>query len=110
MKQYEIWWADLPKPIGRRPVMLLSRDAAYEFLTKYIAVEITTRIRAIPQEVPLGKREGLSVRCVANFDNLHVVARPELNQRVGALPVRRVPEAKRALGHALGWPELVITD
>ena len=29
MKRGEIWWADLPPPVGRRPVLLLSRDRAY---------------------------------------------------------------------------------
>jgi mRNA interferase MazF len=108
MKQYEIWWADLPAPIGRRPVMLLSRDAAYEFLSKYIAAEITTRVRAIPQEVRLGRREGMTVACAANFDNIHVVGRAHLTKRAGTLPKRRIGEVKRALGHALGWPELVL--
>jgi hypothetical protein len=23
MKQFEVWWADLPEPAGRRPVLLL---------------------------------------------------------------------------------------
>ena len=59
MKQYEIRWANLPKPIGRRPVLLLSRTPAYSYLSKAIVAEITTNIRAIPQEINLGKREGL---------------------------------------------------
>ena len=29
VKQYELCWADLPVPAGRRPVLLLSRGAAY---------------------------------------------------------------------------------
>ena len=29
MKRGEVWWANLPKPVGRRPVVLLSRNAAY---------------------------------------------------------------------------------
>ncbi|MCH8087678.1 MAG: type II toxin-antitoxin system PemK/MazF family toxin, partial [Chloroflexi bacterium] len=29
MRRGEVWWADLPPPSGRRPVVLLSRDAAY---------------------------------------------------------------------------------
>ncbi|MBI2374913.1 MAG: type II toxin-antitoxin system PemK/MazF family toxin [Deltaproteobacteria bacterium] len=107
MKQYEIWWARFPDPVGARPVMLLSRDAAYEYLSKYVVVEITTRIRAIPQEVPLGKREGLPSRCVANFDNLHVMDGQRLKRRMGSLARTREPEVKHALGHALAWPELV---
>jgi mRNA interferase MazF len=29
MKRGEVWWATLPEPVGRRPVVLLSRNAAY---------------------------------------------------------------------------------
>ena len=59
MRQYEIWWADLPAPVGRRPVLLLTRSAAYAYLNKAIVAEITTIIRGIPQEVPVGEPEGL---------------------------------------------------
>lgn len=110
MKQYEIWWASLPEPIGRRPVLLLSRDAAYTYLNRFIVAEITRTVRAIPQEVTLGKREGLPQRCAANFDNIHVISKAELVRRAGSLPRGRVPEVKRALGRALGWPELILQD
>ena len=65
MRQYEIWWANLPRPAGRRPVLLLSRDGAYAFLNKVVAAEITTTIRRIPIEVPLGRdrRAAEEVRC-----------------------------------------------
>ena len=29
MRRGEVWWADLPVPVGRRPVVLLSRNEAY---------------------------------------------------------------------------------
>jgi hypothetical protein len=32
MRQYEIRWANLPAPVGRRPVLLLSRTEAYGYL------------------------------------------------------------------------------
>lgn len=110
MKQYEVWWVTLPAPIGRRPVMLLSRDAAYEFLNNVLVVEITTTVRGIAQEVPLGYRERLPGRCVANFDNLHSVHRTALQSRIGSLAKSRVGEVKKALGYALGWPELTISE
>ena len=106
MKQYEIWWADLPEPIGRRPVLLLSRDSAYAYLSGVIVVEITSTIRDIPVELRLGSSEGLKHPSVANFDNLHVVPKRLLATRVGTLRHSRTAEAKRALGFALGWPEL----
>ena len=105
-RQYDLWWAQLPQPAGRRPVLLLSRDGAYAYLNKFVAVEITTTVRNIAEEVRLGKEEGLPHRCVANFDNIRTVARSALTQRIGRLGVRRRVEAKRALGHALAWDEL----
>lgn len=55
MKQYEIRWAHLPEPIGKRPVLLLTRTPAYEYLTAVIVAEITNTIRNIPQEVRLSQ-------------------------------------------------------
>jgi mRNA interferase MazF len=107
MKQFEIWWANLPQPAGRRPVLLLSRDDAYQYLSKFIVADITTTIRSIPVEVKLGRREGLPAACVANLDNIRTVARQWLDSRTGVLPPSRHPEVKRALGYALGWDELI---
>jgi mRNA interferase MazF len=105
MRQYEIWWADLPLPVGKRPVLLLTRTPAYGYLNKAIVAEITTTVRGIPQEVRLGEPEGLGPS-VVNLDNVHVVARRLLVQRIGALEPGREREVKRALGHALDWAEL----
>lgn len=107
MKQYEVWWASLPQPIGRRPVLLLSRDGAYSYLNKFLAVEITSTVRQIAVEVPLGGQEGLTRRCVANCDNIRTVSRSALVKRIGRLAPGRRSELKRALGHALAWDELI---
>ncbi|HEX5070099.1 MAG TPA: type II toxin-antitoxin system PemK/MazF family toxin [Vicinamibacterales bacterium] len=106
MKQYEIRWANLPDPIGRRPVLLLTRTPAYGYLNKAIVAEITTTIRAIAQEVMLGPDEGLSRRSVANLDNIHVIPKAMIGNRLGRLSRSREREVKRALGYALDWPEL----
>jgi mRNA interferase MazF len=106
MKQFELWWAALPEPVGRRPVLLLSRSPAYEYLARVIVVEITTTIRGIPQEVSLGRAEGLKERSVANLDAVHVVAKKRLERRIGQLREQRTDEVKRALGYALDFPEL----
>ena len=107
MKQYELWWASLPKPAGRRPILLLSRDEAYSYLNKFVAAEVTSTVRHIAVEVPLGRLEGLSVKCVANCDNIRTVPRSALVRRIGQLLPRRHSEVKRAIGHALGWDELI---
>ena len=71
--QFDIWWVELPNPVGRRPVLLLSRTSAFSYLTRVLVVEVTTTIRGIPQEVALGRREGLSRPCVANLDALRTI-------------------------------------
>jgi mRNA interferase MazF len=107
VKQYELWWASLPQPAGRRPVLLLSRSEAYAYLNKFLAIEITSTIRSIAVEVPLGRIEGLPAKCVANCDNIRTVPRSALTKRIGHLAPRRHSEVKRALGHSLAWDELI---
>lgn len=106
MRQFEIWWASLPDPVGRRPVLLLGRTSSFLYIGRTLAAEVTTTIRAIPQEVVLGRREGLLKRCVANLDAARTIPIACLSTRIGALAATRQVEVKRALGHVLHWPEL----
>jgi mRNA-degrading endonuclease toxin of MazEF toxin-antitoxin module len=79
---------------------LLSRNNSYRSLNKFITGEITTTIRNIAIQVPLGSREG-------HFDNLRTVAREWLIERIGKFASARHVEVKRALGYALAWDELI---
>ncbi len=88
-------------------MLLLSRNDAYRYLTKFIVAEITTTIRTILVEVRVGRREGLPSACVANLDNIRMAARLWLDARAGTLAPSRYGEVKRALGYALGWEELI---
>ena len=106
MKQFEIWWAEFPEPVGRRPVLLLSRNDAYNYLSKFVAAEITSTVRNIASEVPLDNEEGLPRVCVANCDNIRMVSKTALSSCLGRLAPGRWIEVKRALGAALGWREL----
>src|SRR5277367_4267148 len=95
MRQYELWWASLPKPAGRRPILLLSRNEAYSYLNKFLAAEVTTTIRRIAVEIPLGRAEGLPAKCAANCDNIRTIPRSALSKRIGQLSPRRHSEVKR---------------
>jgi mRNA interferase MazF len=105
-RQFEIWWVSLPDPVGRRPILLIGRTAAFTYLGRVLVAEVTTTIRGIPQEVTLGAREGLARPCVANLDALRTVPRASVIERAGILHRRRHIDVKRALGHVLQWPEL----
>ena len=87
-------------------MLLLSRTPAYEYLQKVLVAEVTTRVRGIPQEIPLGKREGLPRACVANLDTVRPIERSLIGDRLGLVGASRHPEVKRAMGYALDWAEL----
>jgi mRNA-degrading endonuclease toxin of MazEF toxin-antitoxin module len=108
MTQYEIRWANLPAPVGRRAVLLLSRTPAYDYLSKVIVGEVTSTIRGIPDEVTLGRPEGPTRPSVVNLDNVHLIAKSRLGDRIGALAPDRERDVKRALGYALDCPELKV--
>jgi mRNA-degrading endonuclease toxin of MazEF toxin-antitoxin module len=106
LRQFEIWWASLPAPAGRRPVLLLTRPRGYAYLNRVLVSEVTTHVRGIPQEVPLGRAEGVGRSCVANLDDVQAIPKAWLSARIGMLAEPRRIEVKRALGHALAWAEL----
>jgi mRNA interferase MazF len=110
VRQYEIWWIDLPDPVGSRPVLILTRTEALGFLGRVLIAEVTTTVRTIPQEVSLGAREGLPRKCVANLDALRSAPIARLRSRIGALHRSRHVEVKRALGHVLAWTELTAVE
>ncbi len=92
----------MPVPSGRRPVLLVSRNAAYIARSKVTVVEITTRTRGIETEVVLGKREGLPKVCCANADNIVTIDKGWLEERVGSLASEKLASLDRALALALG--------
>lgn len=85
----EVWWGEAPDDKGR-PFLVVSRDAANAVMARVLVAPVTTRIRAVPSELPLGQADGLPVPCVASFDNLRPFPKSLLVRRLGALdPARR---------------------
>jgi mRNA interferase MazF len=102
MKRGEVWWAELPAPAGRHPVLLLSRDSAYAVRALVTVAPLTTRVRHIPVEVALGRGDGLPKPCVVNLDSITTVAKGALSRRLTALSQPKIVEVERALHFALG--------
>ena len=80
MKRGDVWWAQLPSPAGRRPVVLISRAAAYQLRANITVAEVSIVIRNVPSEVPLSKRDGLPRRYVVNADNLITIPKAWLKE------------------------------
>lgn len=88
----ETYWADLGPPAGRRPVCILTRDAAVAVLEAVVCAPITSTIRGIRSEVRIGPGEGLAQECVISCDNVLTIPKADLDDE----PVRWLPEPKRA--------------
>ena len=101
MTRGEVWWADLPAPVGRRPVVLLSRAAAYAVRVSVTVAPVTRTIRGIPTEVILDRDDGLPARCVVNADDLMTIPKALLTHRVTTLSATRVAEVEVAIRFAL---------
>jgi mRNA interferase MazF len=102
MRRGEIWWADLPAPAGRRPVVLLSRDEAYAVRDLVIIAPVTSRARRIPTEVALGKEDGLPRPCVANLDTITTIPKAALARQLATLTPAKLAAVERALRFAVG--------
>ena len=101
MRKGEIWWANLPPPVGRRPVVLLSRNEAYAVRNAVTVAEVTSTIRDIPVEVPLGPEDGLPKKCVANLDTLATIGKELLVSRIAALDQEKINLIDEAIRFAL---------
>ena len=105
MRRGEIWWAELEPPAGRRPVVLLSRNEAYSVRSLVIVAPVTTRIRRIPSEVPLGVDDGMPQDCVANLDTITTIPRDCLQNRLTTLSARKLKEIEAASHFVLGMEQ-----
>jgi len=105
VRRGEIWWAQLPVPIGKRPVLILSRDEACQVRTHVTVAELTTTIYHIPVEVPLSRQDGVPRQCVVNLDTLTTIAKSHLTERVCELTDEKIRQVHRAIKFALALPE-----
>ncbi len=87
-----MYWADLGPPAGRRPVVVLTRDAACEVLAAVTCAPITRTVRGIRSEVPVGPAEGLPEPSVITCDNVLTVPKVDLDPD----PVGQLGEVTRA--------------
>jgi len=104
MQRGEIRWYRFGSPDKRRPVLLLTRDSALEFLGEVTVAPITSKIRDIPSEVLLTEADGMPRSSVVNLDHLQTVSRERLGGLITTLPADRIAEVRAALLFAMGFP------
>ena len=102
MRRGEVWWANLPPPSGRRPVLLLSRDEAYQVRELVIVTPLTTRIRGIPTEVALGPEDSVPRVSAANLDIIITTPKRGIQERITSLSADKLRAVEAAIHFALG--------
>jgi mRNA interferase MazF len=93
----EVWWCELPS-VGRRPVVVLSRDAAIPRLRRALVAPCTTTVRSLASEVVLDPGiDPISKRSAVNLDSVESVSIGVLVERIGRLSDARMREVCAAL-------------
>jgi mRNA interferase MazF len=89
-------------PAGRHPVVVITRDTAIPLLANVVVALVTSTIRGLPTEVPLGTEHGLARESVVNCDNLFTIPKRALGRRRGELGDSDLDALRDALTIALG--------
>ena len=103
MKRGEVRWYVFPRPDKKRPVLILTRDSALEFLGEVTVAPITTVIRDIPSEVLLTKMDGMPRDCAVNFDHLQTVSKGKIGSLIATLSSSKMQQMRSGLLFALGF-------
>lgn len=97
----EVWWCELPE-VGRRPVVVLSRNAAIPRMRRALIAPCTTTVRGLESEVVVEPNaDPVPQRSAINLDSVESVPVAVLVERVGRLADSRMREVCAALAVAV---------
>jgi mRNA interferase MazF len=97
----DVWWCEM-SGIGRRPVVVLSRDAVIPRHRRALIAPCTTTIRHLPSEVILEPGEDpVPLRSAVNLDSVESVSIAILVERMGRVADHRMRQICAALAIAV---------
>lgn len=102
VRRGEIWQYRFKSPDKRRPVLILTRQEVLPLLNTAMVAPVTSTIRGLPSEVPVGVDEGLKHASAVNLDHVRTVEQRLLQDFVGSLSDAKMREVCRALALATG--------
>ncbi len=97
MRRGEVRWYRFARPDRRRPVVILTRDSALDFLGEVTVAPITTTIRDIPTELMLTKPDGMPRECAVNLDHIQTVSKARLGSLITTLRSEKMLELRSSL-------------
>lgn len=101
MKRGDVRWYKFAAPDKKRPVVILTRMSALEFLGEVTVAPITSTIRDIPSEVLLSESDGMPRPCAVNLDHVQTVSKSKLGPLITRLTSEQMTEVAYALRFAL---------
>jgi mRNA interferase MazF len=96
MERGEIRWYKFKPPDKERPVVVLTRDSALQFLGEVTIAPITSTIRDISTEVLLDESDGMQAACVINLDHVQTVSKSKLGALITKLSEAKIEKIKPA--------------
>jgi len=103
VNQGDVYWCTFPTPDKRRPVVILTRDSALEYLTSITVAPVTTTIREADSLVRIGPGDGLAFGSVVSLDNIVTVRKTRLVRYISHLSQDRMRAIRTAIEYALGF-------
>ena len=103
MRRGEVRWYRFSTPDKKRPVLILTRSSALEFLGEVTVAPVTSTIREIPSEVRLTPDDGMPRNCAVNLDHVQTVTRAKLGPLIATVTPGKMSEVRAALLFALGF-------
>ncbi len=101
MNRGDIWYVDLGGRAGRRPGVVITRQAVLDYINKVTMVEVTTRGKGYPTEVFIGTGGNLPAPSFVQADNIHTVPKQRLVKYSGTLDATTMVKISRKVVLAL---------
>ncbi len=107
MNRGDVWVLDLGGRAGRRPALILTRQAVIPYVDKLTVAEITSSGKGYPTEVSIGQKANLPKESYVQLDNIQTVAKTRFVKYLGALDAATLRTAGRKAILALGLEDVV---
>src|SRR5689334_22586797 len=103
MNRGEVRWYKFQNPDKQRPIVILTRSSALDFLGEVTVAPVTSTIRDIPSEVLLGREDGMPRDCAINLDHIQTVSKGRVGSLIATLRTSKMQEIRTSLLFALGF-------
>lgn len=104
LQQGSVVWAQLPPPFGRRPVVVLTRDATVGRMNNLTVAPITRTVRDLDTEVMLEPADGVPTTSVLTLDNIFTIQRSALDKVITVLSREKMALVFAAIRRAFDMP------